>query len=94
MMLKENGVGGLCKSYEQKQCIKLKNGNSIYFCGSDKVDSIDGFNCDVFWLNGLAAFRQDPRFTDLMTELGLVDYWREHGWPDTCQPAGDSLICE
>ncbi|MCH8101507.1 MAG: hypothetical protein IIB74_13880 [Proteobacteria bacterium] len=57
-------------------------------------DSIDGFNCDVFWLNGLAAFRQDPRFTDLMTELGLVDYWREHGWPDTCQPAGDSVICE
>ena len=57
-------------------------------------DSIDGFDCDVFWLNGLAAFRQDPRFTDLMTELGLVDYWREHGWPVACQPAGDSVICE
>ena len=57
-------------------------------------DSIDGSDCDVFWLNDLAAFRQDPRFTDLMTELGLVDYWREHGWPDACQPAGDSVICE
>ncbi len=57
-------------------------------------ESIDGFDCDLFWANDLAAFRQNPRFTDLMTELGLVDYWREHGWPDACKPAGDSLICE
>ena len=57
-------------------------------------DSIDGFDCELFWLINMAAFRQNPRFTDLMTELGLVDYWREHGWPDACKPAGDSLICE
>ena len=42
----------------------------------------------------LAAFRQDPQFAELVTEHGLVDYWREHGWPDACQPVGDSVICE
>ena len=47
----------------------------------------------VIWRSDMAAFRQDPRFADLMAELGLVDYWREYGWPDDCQPAGDSLIC-
>jgi len=36
----------------------------------------------------------DPQFAELVTELGLLDYWREYGWPDTCQPAGDSLSCE
>ncbi|MEE8233179.1 MAG: hypothetical protein V3R41_00675, partial [Gammaproteobacteria bacterium] len=48
----------------------------------------------VFWRPEMAAFRQDPRFAKLVIELGLLDYWREHGWPDACQPAGDSLICE
>ncbi len=48
----------------------------------------------VLWRPEMAAFRQDPRFIELVTELGLLDYWRENGWPDACQPVGDSLICE
>ncbi len=57
-------------------------------------DSIDGADWDMFWRGDLAAFRQDPRFAELVTEQGLVDYWREYGWPDACQPAGDSVICK
>jgi TolB-like protein len=48
----------------------------------------------VIWRPDMAPFRQDPRFAELATELGLLDYWRENGWPDACQPAGDSVICE
>ena len=48
----------------------------------------------VIWRSDMTAFRQDPRFAELVTELGLMDYWRKHGWPDACQPAGDNLICE
>ncbi len=48
----------------------------------------------VFWRAGLTPFHQDPRFAILVTELGLVDYWRENGWPDHCQPESDSLSCE
>jgi len=47
-----------------------------------------------FWRSDIAPFRQDPRFAVLVTEFGMVDYWREYGWPDVCQPAGDSVICE
>ena len=57
-------------------------------------DSINGINWDMFWRGDLAAFRQDPRFAEFVTEQGLVDYWRENGRPDACQPAGDSLNCE
>ncbi|MFC1797375.1 tetratricopeptide repeat protein, partial [Pseudomonadota bacterium] len=47
-----------------------------------------------FWGSDMAPFRQDRRFAALVTELGMVDYWREYGWPDVCQPAGDSVICK
>jgi TolB-like protein len=57
-------------------------------------DSINGINWDMFWRGDLAAFRQDPRFVELVTEQGLMDYWRENGWPDACQPAGDNVICD
>ncbi len=46
------------------------------------------------WDPEMIAFRQDPRFADLVTQLGLMDFWREHGWPDFCRPDGGSLLCE
>jgi len=48
----------------------------------------------VFWRHDMADLRRDPRFAQVVTELGLVDYWRQYGWPDDCQPEGSSLICE
>ena len=77
------------------------------YVGFDRIDEayrvatmvldLDGLNTNVvwyFWGSDIAPFRQDPRFAALATELGMVDYWREYGWPDVCQPAGDSVICE
>ncbi len=47
-----------------------------------------------FWLEEAEHLRRDPRFTSLMTEIGLVDYWRTHGWPDACEPGpGGGLSC-
>ncbi len=48
----------------------------------------------MFWGDDMVTFRQDPRFADLVTEMGLLEYWRENGWPDACQPVGDSMICK
>ena len=47
----------------------------------------------VIWRHDMAPFRQDARFAELVTNLGMVDYWRENGWPDACQPVGESVIC-
>ena len=37
--------------------------------------------------------RQHPAFKAYAQNTGLVEYWRTHGWPDMCQPAGDSFEC-
>jgi TolB-like protein len=59
------------------------------------LDSFHGNNFTwSFWRSDMAPFRQDPRFAELVTALGMVDYWREYGWPDVCQAAGDSVSCK
>jgi len=35
-----------------------------------------------------------PRHKALMRDVGLVDYWKKHGWPDRCHPKGkDDFEC-
>jgi TolB-like protein/tetratricopeptide (TPR) repeat protein len=41
------------------------------------------------WYPVLADMRKLPAFKRLMTDVKLVDYWREHGWPDHCRPIGN-----
>jgi len=40
-----------------------------------------------------ARFRRLPGFDKLAQEMGLMDYWKQYGWPDDCRPAGDGLQC-
>lgn len=47
----------------------------------------------LLWLPGGTRFREDPRFAELAERLGLVEYWRERGWPDFCEPVGDGVAC-
>ena len=49
----------------------------------------------MLWNAGQADTRRLPGFKDLVTELGLVAYWREYGWGDFCRPLGsDDFVCE
>lgn len=34
-----------------------------------------------------------PDFEAFVEEVGLVDYWREAGWPAMCRPADDGVDC-
>lgn len=35
----------------------------------------------------------DPAFEDFVEEAGLVEYWREVGWPRMCRSIGDAIEC-
>ena len=44
-----------------------------------------------FWLSNsqTGAMRQTQEFKDVMNDLGLLDFYRDNGWPDLCHPLGD-----
>jgi TolB-like protein len=51
-------------------------------------------NIYYVWMPLLERARQRPAFNALLRDLGLVDYWREYGWPEICQPTqGDDFAC-
>jgi len=43
---------------------------------------------------GFPAFRQHSDYAAFAEKMGLVEFWREHGWPDYCEPVGNSFECE
>ena len=45
------------------------------------------------WLPEAAPFRRLPGFDEWVENLGLVDYWKQYGWPDDCRPVGDDVQC-
>lgn len=46
------------------------------------------------WLPVFDEARQLDSFKQLLRESGVVDYWRQHGWPKVCQPQGEDFSCE
>jgi TolB-like protein len=48
-----------------------------------------------FWHPTYAAVRKTARFKTVARDLGLVEYWRQRGWPAQCHPVGaDDLACD
>ena len=45
------------------------------------------------WLPVFDEVRQLEGFKALLLESGIPDYWDQHGWPEMCQPEGDSFSC-
>jgi tetratricopeptide (TPR) repeat protein len=43
-----------------------------------------------FWHPSYAVVRKAERFRKVVSDLGLVDYWRARGWPAQCHPVGAS----
>jgi len=101
---------GLAEQWDERMAEKFDNLQILFtgYVGFDRIDEafrvvtmaldVDGFDRKkfvwYFWSSNMAPFRQDPRFAALVTEMKMLDYWRDYGWPDVCQPAGDSVICK
>jgi TolB-like protein/DNA-binding SARP family transcriptional activator len=48
-----------------------------------------------FWWYAPPSLRKTERFKALVRSAGLVDAWRDRGWPDLCRPVGaDDFVCD
>ena len=62
---------------------------------SEKATSMHALHVSTFWTPLFKEVRCLPRFKEFVREIGLVDYWKEYGWPDLCRPVGDDdFVCE
>ena len=51
------------------------------------------FNTEFLFSRESAVLRANPRFAQLVQTIGLRRYWEEFEWPDMCQQAGESIVC-
>jgi TolB-like protein/tetratricopeptide (TPR) repeat protein len=61
------------------------------------IDDRSIFPADFLALDAspnFSRFRADPRFEQLVRDIGLLDYWRTVAWPDLCRPDGDGVECD
>jgi TolB-like protein len=49
--------------------------------------SASAFNA-LLWHSSYADLRKTERFKKFLLDAGVVEYWRERGWPSHCQPLG------
>jgi adenylate cyclase len=62
---------------------------------ADRMAWVNDWDIMNAWSPESVAFRQDPRFQELVSKMGLVDYWKQYGYPDHCNAgAGDvAIVC-
>jgi TolB-like protein len=55
---------------------------------------VSGWDAGIAWGPDGAPFRRDPRFGQLAQRMGLVDYWKQYGYPDGCRAGDDTpIVC-
>jgi TolB-like protein/Tfp pilus assembly protein PilF len=69
---------------------------SILFESLDKdgLAWIRSWDVMHFWSVDGRPLRTDPRFPRLVGRIGLVDYWKQYGYPDHCRAGTDvPIVC-
>jgi adenylate cyclase len=60
-----------------------------------RYDELTGGGLSYWWFPYPADFRESPARKRLIEKMGLVKYWREHGFPPMCRPVGrDDFECD
>jgi TolB-like protein/Flp pilus assembly protein TadD len=47
---------------------------------------------DSIWIESFREQRKTPEFFEMMERAGMVEYWREFGWPDDCASLDQTLV--
>lgn len=48
----------------------------------------------LLWTKELGYLRRAPAFQDYLRDSGILAYWRTHGFPQQCRPAGTGAVCD
>ena len=65
-----------------------------YYESNVKAGYFQPISTTWFWHPSYAAVRKLARFKQYMRDIGMVDYWRERGWPSDCHAVGkDDFTC-
>jgi TolB-like protein/tetratricopeptide (TPR) repeat protein len=60
-----------------------------------KIGFIGPGSTQFLWTPSLASVRKTERFKTYMRKIGMVDFWKQKGWPDLCRPTGtDDFVCD
>lgn len=63
--------------------------------GLDRVRQRSYSSWDLLlWTRDLAHLRRDPAFDDYLRRNGILDYWKQNGFPPQCRPVGDGAACD
>lgn len=57
------------------------------------LDEPGDLDVSMIWMPEAAALRRLPEFGQLVKGTGLLDYWKQYGWPDDCRPTGETVQC-
>jgi len=45
------------------------------------------------WMKSCGNIWESDMFPAFVEDAGLLEYWRDKGWPDACQPVGETIEC-
>lgn len=53
------------------------------------IEHVDHDFLGTSWIDALKPLQNNPRYKNIRHKYGLVDYWKQSGWPDFCRPLGE-----
>jgi hypothetical protein len=84
----------LVEPYVQLGAVDVAYGVIFDALDKDPKAWAKGWETTIAWGKDGVAFRRHPRFAELASRMGLVDYWKQYGYPDGCRAGEDQpVVC-
>jgi hypothetical protein len=61
--------------------------------GLQLVKDRPSFKAEFLFSREARKLRANPRFGELVREVGLNRYWDQYGWPTYCTKDGERIVC-
>ncbi len=88
--LQEAPVDELARNYAQFVLSTLTGNTAGMVKFFPLIWSYDTSVISTLWHPVFGGLRNDPAIKRELEQMGMVDVWRERGWPDRCRPLGDN----